>query len=249
MVPLEFKGAVAKSAALPSTPAQNKVYQDSPKNSSSEKVEEKAPQTRLFYQKSTPGKAVELPLVYNNILWIILFAVGMPLAALGIEWYFRRRERESNSPELKKKRALKKALAEAAKEFRAHGDTPEFRSRVIPLLGEAMGLSAGATAGEIAAKVDDTELCRYFSEIENSSFLPGGGREITLDKKGADALLKLMKKYMLWGVCLFAFALQGGNINKEFKEVNKQKMLQKQQRKRLLQLLAMDLMLRKRLLV
>ena len=39
------------------------------------------------------------------------------------------------------------------------------------------------------------------------------------------------------------------NINKEFKEVNKQKMLQRQQRKRLLQLLAKELMLRKRLLV
>lgn len=218
MVPLEFKGAVAKSAALPRSAPQNKVYQESAGKADPGKAEEKAPQTRLFYQKSTPGKAVELPLIYNNILWIILFGLGMPLAAVGIELYFRRREKESNSPELKKKKALKKAMAEAAKEFRAHGDTPEFRSKFIPLLGEAMGLSAGATAGEIAAKVDDTELCRYFSEIESASFLPGGGKAITLDRKGTDALLKLMKKYMLWGLCCFALTLQSGEINKEFNQ-------------------------------
>ena len=100
--------------------------------------------------------------------------------------------------------------------LREKGDTPEFRSRLIPLLGEAMGLSAGATAGEIASKIPDKTLCRYFSNIENASFLPGAGEKEFLDAAGRSALLKFLKKFTLFLLCFAALSLPGSELNKLF---------------------------------
>ena len=62
-------------------------------------------------------------------------------------------------------------------------------------------------------------------------------------------IVKQLKKQGMLLRLVLLLEIEITNINKEFKEVNKLKMLQKQRRKRLLQLLAKELILRKRLLV
>jgi hypothetical protein len=110
----------------------------------------------------------------------------------------------------------KKAMADLAAELARKGDSPEFRSRLIPLLGESMGLSQGASAGEIAGKVTDTELCRYFDAIERSSYAPGEEHEVSLSKEGKSALLKLLKKYGLILCCFGCFLCGAADVNEKF---------------------------------
>lgn len=213
---LNFKAAVTKSASpLPPVPgAKTSVSRETVR----EGADSAGP--RLYYQKGLPGKGVSSTLIENNLLWIIFFTFLVPAAAVGLELYFRRREKEANSPELRRKKALKKALAEAAAMLREKGDTPEFRSKLIPLLGEALGLSAGATAGEIAGKMDDSVLCRYFSNMESASFRPDAEEKTLLSPAGRTALLKLLKKLTLFLVCTVVFTLSGQGINTLFDEGN-----------------------------
>ena len=102
--------------------------------------------------------------------------------------------------------------------LKTQGDTPEFRSRLIPLLGEAMDLSAGATPGEIARHTDDPELRRYFADLDSAGFRPDGADGgCTLSPRGVKALVKLLKSLMLFAVTFILLAPAGaGPLNEEY---------------------------------
>ena len=216
---IEFKTAVAPGKGAAAGVQQN--FGAAPEGTKSNPLpapEKSAPAgQQLLYQKNAPGAMVALPLIRNDFFWLLIFFFGMPLAAGVIELRQRRREKELNTPELSADKRRRKGVAALAKELRSKGDTPEFRQRLIPLLGESMGLSAGATAGELARQVEDPELCRYFAGIESSSYMPGGNSGTLLSSEGKKALLRLLKKYSLYLLCLFCCTGAGASgLNAEF---------------------------------
>ena len=215
--PFEFKTAVIKGNSAPAL--RQNFAPAAPRDKGEGKEKDASPQEQyLLYQKNMPGPLVELPLIRNSLFRFFLFLLGMPLAALFIELYFRRREKESASPELRAQKMRKKALRELADELKRKGDTPEFRKKLLPLLGESMGLSAGASAGEIAAHLEDPELCRYFTELESSSYMPGASQQSDLlTSSGKKALLGVLKKFSLWFMVLFfSAAAAGTGLNELF---------------------------------
>lgn len=217
---LVFKTAVAKGIAV-SAPAKSVLPPPvkAPADSASPEPETTGAMP-MHYQKNASGSMVKTPLVANSLFWMILFAAGFPVIALILESRFRKIERESNSPEIQRKREVGKTMAELVRELKKHGDTPEFREKLIPLLGESLGLSAGATAGEIATHVEDPELRRYFADLDSAAFLPGN-TEITLSATGKKALVKLMKTFFLLLLAAgTAFSLAGAGVNEEFNRGN-----------------------------
>ena len=216
---IEFKAAVAPGKGGAAGVQKNfaAVTPDARKSKDAAPEKPAAPEQQLLYQKNAPGPLVELPLIRNDLFRLLLFLFGMPLISVAVELYYRRRERESSTPELSAKRRRQKAVSALAGELRSKGDTPEFRERLIPLLGESMGLSAGATAGELARQMEDPELCRYFAGIESSSYMPGGNTESTLSPGGKKALLKLLKKYSVYLLCaVCCFGAGASELNQEF---------------------------------
>ena len=214
--PLSFKAAVAKAAQNGTSVPVQKNFSSAQEMKEQPRAEN-APASRLVYQKKSPGQVVKVPLSDNTFLWILLFALGCPVAAVILELFFLRREKEANSPELQQKRALKKELKAVAQLLKEKGDTPEVRNRLVPLLGEALGLSAGASASEIAARMSDQELCAYFSQLDLASYRPDGGAEGTmLSASGKKALLKLLKTLCLFFVLCFALPGEGAGLNEAF---------------------------------
>ena len=214
--PLSFKAAVAK-ALQNSAPAPVQKNFSPAREMKEDTRPETAPASRLVYQKKSPGKIVKVPLSDNSFLWILLFALGCPAAAIVLELFFFRRERVANSPELQQKRRLKKELKTVAQLLKNKGDTPEVRNRLVPLLGEALGLSAGASASEIAARMTDQELCAYFSQLDLASYRPDGDESgAVLSASGKKALLKLLKTLGIFFVLCFALPGEGGGLNEAF---------------------------------
>lgn len=214
---LNFKTAVAKGVLPPTAGVQQNF---APAVSGKKVTDADAADTgtpQICYQKNTRGKKVLLPLISNRLGWIIFFAAGFPLLALVIEFFFRRREKELNTPEFRQRKALKNAVKALEKELRSQGDTPGFRAKLIPLLGEAMGLTAGATPGEIAGKIADPELCCYFAGLDSAGFVPGEAEKVTLSPAGKKALRALLKKFAL---VLLLFCLSspaaGSSLNASF---------------------------------
>ena len=220
--PLEFKAAVLKGAAAAPAGVQKNFAPAPPQAPAAPAPAGEEERNFLLYQKNAPGALVKLPLVKNALGIVFFFALICPLAALGIELFFRRREKEASSPELRRKKELKKELRQLAFELNSKGDSAEFRSRLIPVLGEALGLSAGAAAGEIAEKMSDEELCSYFSRLDFAGFSPvNDEKELKLDSSAKKALLKLLKSLSLIALLFFFLpGVSGTELNSEFNAGN-----------------------------
>lgn len=214
--PLSFKAVVAKGNAAAPAPVQQNFAAPEKKSASAKAAEEES--SRLLYQKNAPGMEVKVPLIANSIWLILFFGLVCPLAAVGIELFFRRREKEANSPELRKKKALAGEIRKLAAELKRNGDSPELRSRLVPLLGEAMGLSAGVSAGELAAHMKEEELCAYFSQLDLAGFRPGAEDDApVLTPAGKKALLKLLKRLSCLAVMLgIVCSAAAAGINEQF---------------------------------
>ena len=65
------------------------------------------PRNELFYQKSSIGNEVELPLIRNQWGWLLLFLIGGPVTALLLELKQRRKLRRQNDPDFQRKEALR----------------------------------------------------------------------------------------------------------------------------------------------
>ena len=218
-----FRIAVAKSALPvppppPPVPTRTDPTRSAPAPAEPGKTAELPGETPLLYQKSAPGSVVRTPLVLNTLHFTLFFFFGFPLAALCCELRARRREKEAGSPELKRRHERRKSMQALVKLLKTQGDTPEFRSRLIPLLGEAMDLSAGATPGEIARHTDDPELRRYFADLDSAGFRPDGADSgCALSPRGAKALAKLLKSLMLFAVIFLLLPAAGAEgLNAEF---------------------------------
>ena len=219
-----FRVAVAKSAVPvppPPPPAPTRTAA-APRIASAPaepgKSAETPADTPLLYQKSAPGAVVGTPLIVNTLPYTLVFFFGFPLVAVWCELRARRREKEAGSPELKRRHERRKSMQALVKLLKTQGDTPEFRSRLIPLLGEAMDLSAGATPGEIARHTDDPELRRYFADLDSAGFRPDGAESgCTLSPRGMKALVKLLKSLMLFAVTfILLLPAEAEGLNAEF---------------------------------
>ena len=218
-----FRSAVAKSAVpVPPPPPPAPARTAAPRSSSAPAEQGKSAEipgeTPLLYQKSAPGAVVRTPLVLNTLPYTLVFLFGFPLVAVWCELRARRREKEAGSPELKRRHERRKSMQALVKLLKTQGDSPEFRSRLIPLLGEAMDLSAGATPGEIARHTDDPELRRYFADLDSAGYRPDGADGgCSLSPRGVKALAKLLKSLMLFAVTFILFAPAGAEpLNAEF---------------------------------
>jgi len=211
---LEFKTVIAKGAVPAPAPVQKNFAAPVQKISQTPAAQEDT----LFYQKSSSGSVVKVPLMANS-LWLICFwGLVCPILAVGIELLFRRREKLERSPELQKKRVIAREIKGLMIELKKEGMTPELRSRLVPLLGEAAGLSAGASASELAEVMDSGELRTYFSRLDLAGFRPGGeAEEPELTPAARKELLKLLKKLSCIAVMLGIMCSAGAaGLNDKF---------------------------------
>ncbi len=211
---LEFKTLIAKGTVPTPAPVQ-KNFAAPVKNPPQVPVPQ---EESLFYQKSAPGSVVKVPLIANSLWLICFFAVVCPVAALGIELLFRRKEKLERSPELRKKKLLAREIRALRHGLEKEGMTPEIRRRLVPLLGEGTGLSAGASAGELASVMESPELRTYFSRLDLAEFRPDGREEIPeLTPAGKKELLKLLKKLSCAAVMLGIICSAGAaGLNDKF---------------------------------
>lgn len=186
-----------------------------------------APREELFYLKAEPGSGVALPLIRNRIGWILLFLLGGPLAAILLEWRFRRRERLEKDPEFARRIALRGRLPQLLRQLRDEADAaPVLRNEVVPCLAEAFHLPPGAGASEVARKIDDPELAGLFTSLDAESFKPTGSESapvsLTQQQRGRlTALLKRLSLFALAVLALTAGAAQVANtFNAEFEKGN-----------------------------
>ena len=201
--PLKFKVTVAKGGTAAPAPVQKNFTPPEKKSPPLPLPGGEEETGRLLYQKESPGSEVKVPLADNSLIFILFFGLVCPIAAVVMELFTRRREKMAGSPELQRKKALAGELKALRAELKSKGDSPEFRSRLVPLLGEAMGLSAGVSAGELASSMKEEELCAYFSQLDLAGFRPGESDEApVLTPAGKAALLKLLKKLSCLAVIL-----------------------------------------------
>lgn len=174
-----------------------------------------APREELFYLKAEPGSGVALPLIRNRIGWILLFLLGGPLAAILIEWRFRRRERLEHDPEFARRTALRHKLPQLLKRLRQEGDVaPALRDEAVPFLAEAFHLPPGAGASEVADKIEDRELADLFRSLEAESFKPAGSEQtpVTLTPKLRSRLTTLLKRLSLFALTVVALTAVAAGV-------------------------------------
>ena len=175
------------------------------------------PRDELFYQKAAPGSAVELPLIRNQLGLILFCLIGGPIILIVMELLRLRRRRIANDPEFLRRAALRRRLPELLRTLR--GASPEeagtlIRTEVTPFLAEALGLSRGATAGEVASRVEDPELKQLFEGLENSGFRPDAPGAGTLSPALLDKLCRLLRKLAVF--LLLVLAATGLQATDEF---------------------------------
>lgn len=168
------------------------------------------PREELFYLKGKPAGPVALPLFRNNALLTLLLLILAIAAAAGLEYRARRRARLAGDPELLRGAARRRELPGLLRQLRTQLSADEYRTmlrdRITPLLAEAYHLPPGATAADVAAKLEDAELKQLFEAVENSEFAPGGTGRVEYRPECAERLAKLLKKVLL---ALFVFGCAG----------------------------------------
>lgn len=158
--------------------------------------------------RTDPGNGVRLPLLRNAVPAAAGIVVVAGLLALGIELAARRRHRFAHDPEYRRARRLKKETPKLIAKLKAVRTEEEFRrlmaDEVHPLLAEALHLPPGATPGEIAARIEDTELRKFLEEEAASGFMPADARKALFCGANIELLVKGLKKFavLLFLACL-----------------------------------------------
>ncbi len=131
------------------------------------------PREQPFWQKSYAGSPVLLPLWRNQLVWMLIFVVGGPVAGIVIEIFARRREKLANDPALRARRERARKLPELLKKLNRESVGEDLlRGSIVPFLAEAMELPPGTTAAELAEHLDDPELRRLFLDSDAAGFRP-----------------------------------------------------------------------------
>ena len=200
--------APAAAAAAPVAPAAKTAPPTAPP------PKEETPRTELFYQAAEPGDPVLFPLWRNRIGFIVtVLAVGFA-AALLIEVRERRREALAADPALRERQLRSEAAPRLLRRLRSGDVDREFlRQEVVPYLAEGFGLPPGATAGEVASRLDDPELAEYFRSLESGAFVPGGaaaeGSAAPLPAPARKRLCRTIRRLAAVALC-FGLALCAG---------------------------------------
>lgn len=165
----------AKPAAAPAKPAEAET--------------EPAAQVREFpLYPLEPGSGVILPLWENQRAWIIFFLLGGAIMmVISLIRRFRKKD-----PALKARKSIRRELARMASEISASGNAVAVvQKHGVAEIASALDLPSGATAEQIAEKMDDPEIREFFISLNRAAFLPGGKYTETPDvRKKVTAFLK-----------------------------------------------------------
>lgn len=151
------------------------------------------PFSGLHYLKGG-STAVKLPLIKNNSGMIIMWIAG-GLLVLVIDWLWRRYRKNFSPQRLAHRRELRNRISEICRELKSERDPAAvFAEYGFSEIAEFYGLPSGATAQDIADRIDDPELKRFFTGIASSGFAPGIGNQDTVSPELRSKLLKFLKK-------------------------------------------------------
>ena len=177
-----------------------------------EKAKTAPERQELFYQKSAPGRSVELPLVRNQLPGIVCVLVMGIAGGILLKLRSLRREREKSDTSFRRRNELHHHLKDVIAELKTAGFSGEkVRETAVPFLAESMGFAPGATPGELAEKIGDRELADWLRTLNSSGFSPGSSDDDAAPTpRRVKSLLRALKRC---GVILFilaGFALQAG---------------------------------------
>lgn len=165
----------------------------------------------IFYQKPEPGSTVQLPLIRNQLWFIVLCVIGGPVIGLLLELRRRRRMRAAGDPQYLRRRELRERLPQLRKKLRTVGGSElerVLRDEAVPFLAEALSLPHGATAGEVAEHLDDPELRQLFRNMECASFRPDAAAA-SFPPGTVEKLCKFLKRVGVFALLGTFLALHG----------------------------------------
>ena len=183
---VSYTVAPGKTAAVPAA--------DTVKTAKNAPVDEV--KTLPFYPRK-PAAPVMLPLWENiRITAILLTVAGVILAIAG--WF---RHWRKNSAAARNSAAVRRKIKTLIRELETAGDTDlVLQQHGLADMAAALQLPPGATAAEIASKVDDAELKEFFLTRDENYFRPGGTAAASPAVRGK--LLAMLKKLILIiGIC------------------------------------------------
>lgn len=149
-----------------------------------------------LYIKTGKRSVVHLALWKNSLWFYVVGLLIMPLAAAII---FICRNCRAVHPEDLEKQAAVKAASVVLKGRKAGESLSDSERRLINSgVGAALGLSAGASASEIADKLTDSELAGWFRNMDAASFAAASqAADAVMDDKVRRKLLKILKSFVI----------------------------------------------------
>lgn len=143
--------------------------------------------------------SISRPLHFNiSPLWYLL-TLTFPLIYLAIIWFYRRAEMGQETDP--KKEAIVK-LKNLCVKLENNSESEFFDKELLPCLAQAYELPPGATADELAAKIDDKELAVLIQNSSHQSFLPGNQQKLNNSALAA----KIKKVLLTLSLFLFTFS-------------------------------------------
>ncbi|MBR7104692.1 MAG: BatD family protein [Lentisphaeria bacterium] len=153
--------------------------------------------SELFYQKSSPGRAVELPLMRNAGFALPVILIPGVIAALGLYLRRRNRERAQNDAFFRRKQELHHQLKEVMNQLKESGySADKIRETAVPFLAESLGLAPGTTPEELAEHISDQTLRDWLNTLNDAGFMPRGvPADNSATPERVRSLLKALKRY------------------------------------------------------
>ena len=131
----------------------------------------------LHYLKADNSNRLRLPLIVNQKL-ILFLTLGGGILLLITDWLCRKFYRPCSGTDRQHRKELQRKIAALCKELENSSDPSGIVEKYgLAEIAELSGLAAGATAQDIADRVDDPELKEFFANIAQSSFAPGANRQ------------------------------------------------------------------------
>lgn len=205
---------VSAGNALPAAVVSSSVKESSTKKVPVEPEKEtpKVKRNELFYQKSNPGKSVQLPLMRNQMTGICVVLIAGAAACAVLQLRNIRREKELTDESFRLKRQLHHQLKDVLAELKMRDYSENaVRETAVPFLAQSLGLAPGTTPEELAEKVADPELAAWLKALNSSGFMPGSSSaDSRPDSARIRSLIKALKKYAVLLFTVGAVSLFGG---------------------------------------